>query len=660
MASITINADRVLIVDSDNPNQVGYTAEKMGSNQSISSALKALVHFSIPAEYDHRRVIAYRLGLYFESYSLPGTSYFGFANFDWLTDAFDATVTFNTMPDTAGLSDTVRLGYSFAGYYYSDFVNVGSSSAQNFLDYIGNGISAWGDRNFWTSTSQNQPALQMSLSDEDYLPTVSGSPNGGYLPKQAENSFTWATVLPEYTLKGWEITGQAFEWKNVDNENWTHIDVADSSYTIPANTITGSSIVWRAVVTVTDGTRTETVYSPEYTISTAEPLGTAIPSLPINSIVDGSRPIRLMWNYSNPSGRLQNGADIQWGPPNSTYQDLASVSGNTRIYTVPADFFPAGTIYWRVRSYNQDGVAGSWSNGVTFTNIAASPAPVLTSNSAPYTTFNWQSEGQEAWQLTVNGVDYGVRYGYDRSFTLPEPLADGQYTASMVIQNQYGLWSQPGTLIFDVQNAPAGTVTITGTFGVDAELRWAVSAGDPQPEGFQVFRDGVQIGYTKGTQFTDRMSMGEHSWHVVAMLPNGNYTRSNTVTGTVSIEEPVIGALTGSGEWIKLALSDRSATVQEFSSERTVTYRHFAGAEYPVLEMAPFRDKTGRYDVSFADSAQAAAFESLFGQVVILKSRRGNVIVGPLATLSKRETDFYTAFTFTIQQIHWEEISDDS
>lgn len=780
----TLTPDLVLIVDGANPDQVGYTAEKMGSSQSISARLKALVHFTIPEELAHKRIYEYQLGVYFEDYQITGTEYYGFANCQWLTSGFEAGVTYNTAPATVGFSDSIRPNYPFSGYYYTEYVRVDNSSldAQYFWSNLTNGIEVWGNRNFWTSINQNQVKLFLSAGSEDRLPTVSGSPSGGYLPKQTDNLFSWAVTMPEYTLKGWEITGQAFEWKKAEDENWTHIDVTGNSYTVPGNTFTGGDIVWRAAVSVTDDSRTETIYSNEYTINTTEPLGSARLRYPINVITDGSRPIQLSWRYLNTSGRLQNGADIQWGVAGGNWQNLGSVTGYTSTYTVPADFFPAGTVYWRVRVYNQDGAVGAWSMGVTFTNIAAPPAPILTSNGVPYTTITWQSEGQEAWQLTVDGKEYGTRYGYDRSFTLPEPLEDGQHTAAVIVQNEFGLWSQPGTLIFDILNQPGGEVTLTGAFGTDADLSWTVSSMaassshasdwarggmsstsggntgnarrlrtaattglpsnvrgiraaegyefvlygydgngeylgqwtgegfekaaqdwttdeflDPlyaagasairvlarradnaevyvadgvnirylvnatrEPDGFQVLRDGVRIGHTTAREFTDRIALGEHNWHVVAMLPGGYYTKSNVVTGTITIEEPVIGTLSGSGEWLKLTLSDRSATVQEFSSERTVTYRHFAGAEYPVLEMAPFKDKTGRYDVSFADPAEAAAFEALFGQIVILKSRRGNVIVGPLATLSKRETDFYTAFTFTIQQIHWEEIVDDS
>ena len=55
------------------------------------------------------------------------------------------------------------------------------------------------------------------------------------------------------------------------------------------------------------------------------------------------------------------------------------------------------------------------------------------------------------------------------------------------------------------------------------------------------------------------------------------------------------------------------------------------------------------------DTEQAKRFEKLKGQTVVIKSRKENVIVGALTSLNKRVLKFYTAYTFTIQAIEWED-----
>ena len=216
MGVVRFYPDQVLIVDQNNPDQVGYTAEKMGSTYNISSSLKALAHFTIPAEYMHRKLVQYRFGLYMEKFNFtPDPSYTGFGMGEWLSAGFETGVTYNTKPETvSGGSLIISPNYQIEGYYYSSYNSV-SQFSKNLVLYWNNGVEFWGVRNFWTSTSQNQPVLEIDMAAEELLPTVSGSPSGGYMPKQADNRFTWAVTMPPeyYTFKGWEVSGQAFEGK---------------------------------------------------------------------------------------------------------------------------------------------------------------------------------------------------------------------------------------------------------------------------------------------------------------------------------------------------------------------------------------------------------------------------------------------------------------
>ena len=77
-----------------------------------------------------------------------------------------------------------------------------------------------------------------------------------------------------------------------------------------------------------------------------------------------------------------------------------------------------------------------------------------------------------------------------------------------------------------------------------------------------------------------------------------------------------------------------------------------------MLELSEFEDVSGSYNCAFKDLASAAAFEALQGQVVILKSRGGKVLIGLLSPLESRYTDFYISYTFSVQAIDWEDFRD--
>ena len=69
-----------------------------------------------------------------------------------------------------------------------------------------------------------------------------------------------------------------------------------------------------------------------------------------------------------------------------------------------ANTFPAGTITWRVRTYDQEGLVSPYSNQVTFTSSEPSDAPIITSADTwniARPTIQWSSVGQAKYQVQV-------------------------------------------------------------------------------------------------------------------------------------------------------------------------------------------------------------------------------------------------------------------
>ena len=52
---------------------------------------------------------------------------------------------------------------------------------------------------------------------------------------------------------------------------------------------------------------------------------------------------------------------------------------------------------------------------------------------------------------------------------------------------------------------------------------------------------------------------------------------------------------------------------------------------------------------------KAVKLEALKGKRVIMKTRRGNVIRGALLQLQKQARLFYTVYSFSLQQLQWED-----
>jgi hypothetical protein len=225
------------------------------------------------------------------------------------------------------------------------------------------------------------------------------------------------------------------------------------------------------------------------------------------------------------------------------------------------------------------------------------------------------------------------------------------------IQGLYGLWSDFGITTVVIENiVPEGweDLEITGHFSVDAVLTMKGATALTSPT-INWYRDGKRIAVTEGLRnYTDRYVLGEHSYRIEIWNNDGNYARSEAITGTMNSRISRIALFSG-GDWIELKLSESSDNEQTFSYGRVYSLRHVLGAVYPVLEVSSFEDESGSYNCSFADVQSAKRFESLRGQPVILKSRGGNVLIGALLNMERRYKEFYISYDFTIQAIDWED-----
>lgn len=504
--------------------------------------------------------------------------------------------------------------------------------------------------------------IVMDIAVDDTVTVLSqveqqNSPTSGWVNPDDDQTFSWVlTYAGDYPCPGQFVQASgSFFWREQGDENWNEVQASGStrSVTIPANTFPGGTIEWYVEATDTNGTTTNT---PTYTISTEDTIPTATPRDPVNVPVTGNKPVEFRWTVANDSGTQPTASDLQISTDGSTWTDLTTVSGSGKTYTAPANTFSPGTVYWRVRAYNRDGVAGSWSSAASFLCISASAPPVVTVEAVPFATVNWQGSGQQAYRITVDGTLYGPFFGTDKTYTLDEPLADGQHTVTVEIQNLYGLWSDPGSATFQVTNVPGAAVTLTGGFGVDAQLSWTTES---TADDYLIYRSGVRIGHTTQKTFTDRLQLGESDWNVLNRLANGNYTRSNTVIGTTEAATCWITTADGSSDWIELKLTQRSQTEQNYSYQRVHSLRHVSGAALPVLELSSYENRTASFDTAFLTAEDARAFENLRGRVVILKVRNEEIVIGALTTIRKTTGDFYRAYEFTVSRIHWEDYIDD-
>lgn len=478
--------------------------------------------------------------------------------------------------------------------------------------------------------------------------TPSSPVSGFYINETRANLFTWTVSGPQ--------TKADLQWSQ-DGSTWTDLATINGSalqFSVPASTFPGGeTLFWRVRSYNTDNA--VGAWSAAASFSTSDTLPVASPSSPADSIEDGSKEISFSWTVTNASGEPQIASKIVYSTDNQqSWQQLAVVSGQTTQYAAPPNAFPAGKIFWKVAAANRQSAWGAYSTPASFQCVAAPPAPTLSVIPVPFATINWQSIGQQAYRVKIDETVYGPFWGGANSFESPVFLQDGEHTATVEVQGGYGFWSKPGEISFSVQNIPGASIDLNITPGLDALLEWRMAG---EADIFSVFRDGRLVAKTKATSFIDRYALGYHSYYVVHRFADGYYSKSNVVSVELTADMPYIAEAAG-GEWLPLKLSENSSRTQQFTFNRSHSLRHVTGAAYPICEIAQFQDLSGSYDVAYKDAAGAAALEALFGKIVVLKSPGGNMVIGPLTAISKTCGEFFVSYSFTINQIAWEDFVD--
>lgn len=486
--------------------------------------------------------------------------------------------------------------------------------------------------------------------------TASNSPTSGYANPRNPITFSWDYVNAFGVVGSGSTT---FHWRVSGAENWTDVQAATGSnrLTIPANTFqVASTIQWYLSGTDAIGYASQTSV---YSFSTAASAVTAQAVSPSNTVQSNNQPITFNWTYSSSDGFAPSRYKFMWKlVTDANWTTLVDSTDVVNTYTFPAYTFPAGEIRWGVVPYNIDEVAGT-GQSVTFVCYGAPDAPVVYAENAPFTTVTWQASDQQSYRIKVDDVVYGPYFGTEKTFAIPDRLEDGEHTIGVSVVGTYGLWSEWGTSIINVQNVPGAEIVLGGTGGIDTFLSWTTAEATSD---FLVFRDGVQIGHTEEITFVDRYAVGEHTYKVINRLPSGNYSESNEVVLESHADGTYISLLDG-GEWLKIKYMLKDSSDQQYEESIETVYNHFAGSDYPSVSISRYRERRLSYSAVFlyVDEADHTAFKNMLRKPVVMKFENGNVIAGVIDSWTViHRKQYYTAYTFTLRQIEFEDYTDDT
>lgn len=569
-----------------------------------------------------------------------------------LAEPFDeTTVTYNTAPGTTNpywrpfAKASTEKSWSSGNAMYSSAM---------WLWYK-NGISVDEINTLDTAMSNYRPYMLVTYRDNDVTATLSGmSPASGYVPKGSANVFSWALTRSGACLEEVKATSTIFRWRAGRSGTINTIACGTAQkVTVPAGTFTTNDIQWSVSVTLNTG---ETVTSDWITLSTAEAASTAKPISPSGIVIDATIANRFSWQHIISTGTPQSKADMQWSADGTTWNTLATVTGENQYYDVPANTFTSGTKYWRVRTYNTDGTPSEWSDKAEFIAINAPSAPsIVIQSTGPRPRITWQTSEQEAYQLTLsNGYASGTVYGTEKAWRSPVYLADGSYTVRVRVQNKYGMWSEWSAAALPISHTEGEAINLTATAGHEAALTWQTAGSY---NFYLVERDGVAIARTVQKQYIDHTSIGSVTYRVRGCYDESdNYGVSNSDTVEILPETNMICDLE-TGVWLEMRLSETQLRTNRTSFSAGVSTVHLAGLAYPVEERSEQRDRAMSVACAWphAQRAAALALEALVGRLVCLKDRYGNMVIGSITSLESNCDEFMRRYSFTISHTNREE-----
>lgn len=476
--------------------------------------------------------------------------------------------------------------------------------------------------------------------------TTSRSPaDGAFLDRTKPQLFSWTTV------DGAAITKLRLRAK--DAAEYTEYAVANSAdgYTLAANVMTSGKYEWAVVGNDQYGNSWVTAWR---TIDTTDAVSSAAPVSPIGTIVDNDNPVAFAWQHIISTGSAQTKADLQKSADGETWTDLVTVTGAETETVIAAGTLASGTWWWRVRTYNLDGVAGKWSAAAQFVAIGSPSAPRLTvKDTSPKPIIEWQTTEQEAYELTLDG-EATTAYGAAKRWRSPKYLADGAHVVSVRVQNSYGRWSAPGAVELTITNTPKGSIQLTAQGeGSAVRLTWNVGGYDY----YLVYRDDVAIARVTETEYLDYLSCGLCTYKV-----RGCYTMSNNygISDPVIVEvyprcPVIIDVETRAALWLEL--SEQQHRTYSMTRARQATSYHIVGQARPSVDVSEFLDETLTVSAAFwaDDRAGMRQLEALLGRVVCLKTDSGEMAVGVLTSTTKTVDMFYTSYQLSVTNTELEE-----
>lgn len=462
---------------------------------------------------------------------------------------------------------------------------------------------------------------------------------GGYKNRLRDNSFELSAVYYSDVITQYSIANCAIYYRKTGASSYQSITSTGNAVTVPAETFDSDSTY--DVYFTSQSTSGASASTDPVTLSTVDGPAVTTAVSPNNEVTYGTVPFR--WNYSNITGELQHAFDLQISTDNSNWTDVFTheVTDQTQV---TAEITTSGTVYWRVRGYNQSDAAGEWSASVSFANVVPPQPPVILEIiPGGRTKVRWSAAGQTSYQLQVlqeDAVVYdsGIVYGTSTLARVNEYLTNGQYTARVRVSNSYGLTSEWDTMNYQ-QQSQLPDLTYTANYS-EAIEGVRITVQDTGYEKFYLIRNGVLAAKFTGAEYIDRFAAGTTQYRLIGVNAEDNFGQA---VFTVTVPAGDARLITEDGLTLSVAERWENMNVTNQSEEIRASANEFFGATAPEHTFSKMHSK--RITRAFYDPDRISA--QLLGRIAFYTDEYGNA--DWVAVISRTRSDSWIGDETTIE-----------
>lgn len=374
------------------------------------------------------------------------------------------------------------------------------------------------------------------------------------------------------------------------------------------------------------------------------------------------------WKHNHPN--RQSKFDLDWSTDQVDWNTITrSTTLNSQI--IAGDIFPAGEIYWRVRTYSDVGIVSEWSDVAVFISALPSDAPEIVSSNiitGSKPIFEWSQGDQASYEIELlNSIgtpiwETGVVHSSNKAITSGIELQDGQtYTFRIRTATELDLWTEWSEQKITVSYTPPAKPNFT--LGKSKGFIY-LNISNPSSEGLQpeviyndVYRDGERIATKVSGNYKDYTvrSGQEYVYQVAAVGDNDTLRMSEVDSISLKLESSYLGNLLGN--LVQLEINP----AREESREQAGELMFFAGRSKPVMQYEEHISTSIPLAFKVLDDDTLDRFKEIANtkELLVYRDNRRRKAFGTITNYSVvDDTDHlgWYEISFTFQELDYSEV----